>query len=131
MARRCHTASRSVDDFGTGYSSLSYLRHFPLDQLKLDRSFIQPLESDDTVETLVGSIVSMAHAIGLTVTAEGVETLGQLYRLRQLGCDDAQGYLLANPRSSSDVREHLVAHLGVGRTVGRRPSLTRGRNGRM
>jgi EAL domain-containing protein (putative c-di-GMP-specific phosphodiesterase class I) len=85
----------AIDDFGTGYSNLTYLRRLPLAELKLDGSFLRGLRADDTADPvdvqLVGSIISLAHLLGLTVTAEGVETQAQVDRLRELGCDAGQG----------------------------------------
>lgn len=88
----------SIDDFGTGYSSLSYLKHFPLHELKIDKSFVGGLGTDDHDTTIVAATVAMAHALGLSVTAEGVETEEQLERLRVIGCQEAQGYLIARPQ---------------------------------
>jgi len=82
----------SVDDFGTGYSSMSYLRRFPIDKLKIDRSFIHELSSRQDDASIVKAIVSLAHSLKLKVVAEGVETPAQLELLRQLGCDQYQGY---------------------------------------
>ena len=90
--------SLSLDDFGTGYSSLARLRHFPVDGLKIDRSFIADLESTEPAcGLLVSGMVEMARALGLTVVAEGVETARQLERLDRIGCRYAQGYLIARP----------------------------------
>ncbi len=89
--------SISIDDFGTGYSSLSYLRRLPIDTLKIDQSFLQELESDETTLPLVKAIISVAHSLGLTVVAEGVENEKQLTALRSVGCDRVQGYLLGEP----------------------------------
>jgi diguanylate cyclase (GGDEF)-like protein/PAS domain S-box-containing protein len=86
-----------LDDFGTGYSSLSYLKRFPIDQLKIDRSFVIGLDERDENLALVAAIVGMAAALGLTVVPEGVETEGQLAVLQELGCHYAQGFLLAEP----------------------------------
>ncbi|MEA2481829.1 MAG: hypothetical protein QOJ07_3751 [Thermoleophilaceae bacterium] len=86
-----------LDDFGTGYSSLSYLKRFPLDALKIDRSFVAGLGRHHEDSAIVTSIMSMAHTLGLTVVAEGVETEQQLGRLRELGCGRAQGFLMARP----------------------------------
>jgi diguanylate cyclase (GGDEF)-like protein len=88
----------SVDDFGTGYSSLSYLRTLPLDEIKIDRSFITPLGEVPSAASIVGSIVGLGHALGFAVVAEGVETALQLATLRDLGCDLAQGFHLARPQ---------------------------------
>ena len=82
----------SIDDFGTGYSSMSYLRRFPIDKLKIDRSFISDLTTNADAESIVKAIISLAHSLRLRVVAEGVETSEQLERLRTLGCDQYQGY---------------------------------------
>ncbi|PLS87591.1 MAG: GGDEF domain-containing protein [Actinobacteria bacterium] len=87
----------AIDDFGTGYSSLSYLRRFPVDYLKIDRSFVDGIEEDSGDAVLVSGIVDLAHALGLSVVAEGVETEGQLGLLRGMGCDLAQGYHFSRP----------------------------------
>jgi EAL domain-containing protein (putative c-di-GMP-specific phosphodiesterase class I) len=84
----------SIDDFGTGYSSLSYLKRFPVEALKIDRSFIDGLGTDHEDTSIVEAIVTLAHALGLTAVAEGLETPTQLDALRKIGCDFAQGYLL-------------------------------------
>ncbi|QIN80192.1 PAS domain S-box protein [Rubrobacter marinus] len=87
----------AIDDFGTGYSSLSYLRRFPVDNLKIDRSFVGRLEDDPESAAIVATTVSLARTLGLEVTAEGVETAEQLARLRELCCDLAQGYFFSRP----------------------------------
>jgi diguanylate cyclase (GGDEF)-like protein len=87
----------SVDDFGTGYSSLAYLKRFPVDELKVDRSFISNLGTEGQDQTLVAAMVAMGHALGLHVVAEGVETHAQMATLLTLGCRTAQGYLFARP----------------------------------
>ncbi|MBV8559245.1 MAG: EAL domain-containing protein, partial [Acidimicrobiia bacterium] len=86
-----------VDDFGTGYSSLAYLRRFPVDALKVDRSFVAGLGKDPEDSAIVEAVVSMAHSLRLSVVAEGVETDDQLARLRDLGCELAQGFYFAAP----------------------------------
>jgi EAL domain-containing protein (putative c-di-GMP-specific phosphodiesterase class I) len=98
----------AIDDFGTGYSSLSYLTRFPVDAVKVDRAFIEGLGSDSPRTALVAAIIAMADAIGLEVTAEGVETPAQLGILKRLKCDRAQGFYLARPMPAAAFRE-LVA----------------------
>jgi diguanylate cyclase (GGDEF)-like protein len=97
----------SMDDFGTGYSSLQYLRTLPLDELKIDRSFVTPVAEDPSAAAIVASIISLGHALGLLVVAEGIETATQLTTLRDLGCDLAQGYYLARPAPATKVTPAL------------------------
>ena len=87
----------AIDDFGTGHSSLAQLRRLPADTLKIDRSFVTDLGEAPELETIVASIIAMAHAVGLDVVAEGIETSHQLAVLRSLGCDHGQGYYLGKP----------------------------------
>ena len=100
----------SIDDFGTGYSSLSYLQSFPIDQLKLDRSFVRPLP--EAGATLASAVIALAHGFKLTVVAEGVETAEQLAWLRSAGCDVAQGYLLGRPMPIAALRALGQARAG-------------------
>ncbi|HXA43577.1 MAG TPA: EAL domain-containing protein [Candidatus Solibacter sp.] len=93
----------SIDDFGTGYSSLAYLRRFQLDELKVDKSFVDGLGRDPEATAIVAAVMGMAHALGLSVVAEGVETERQLSALRSLGCDEAQGYYFSRPVPASEV----------------------------
>jgi diguanylate cyclase len=86
----------SVDDYGTGYSSLAYLRRLPLDELKLDRTFVSGLGHDDRDVAIVRSTIELAHALGLRLVAEGVETADDWQELTRLGCDRAQGFLLSS-----------------------------------
>jgi diguanylate cyclase (GGDEF)-like protein len=90
----------SIDDFGTGYSNLSHLRRLPVQELKIDRSFVTEIDTSAEANSLVEAIIRMAHALGKRVVAEGVETAGQLEALHSLGCDEAQGYFLSGPISS-------------------------------
>jgi len=92
-----------IDDFGTGYSSLSYLKHFPIDSLKVDRTFVEALGAESDESAIVAAVVSLAHSLGLVAVAEGVETERAMLELRRLGCDRAQGFLLARP---APVEEH-------------------------
>lgn len=87
----------SVDDFGTGYSAINYLRHYPVDYLKIDRSFVTDILEDDQDRTLVEVIIKMGQALGIKVVAEGVETADQLALLNQFGCDFVQGYHISRP----------------------------------
>lgn len=93
----------ALDDFGTGYSSLSYLRSFPLDELKIDQSFVRTLESDPQSFAIVETIIRLAKILRLTTTAEGVETEGQAQILRDIGCEVFQGYLFAKPLPQADL----------------------------
>lgn len=97
----------ALDDFGTGYSSLNYLRRYPVHTVKLDRSFLDEVPQNDSAGALVESVISMAHTLGKRVTAEGVESSGQLEFLRSRGCEAAQGFYLARPMSAAALTEIL------------------------
>jgi EAL domain-containing protein (putative c-di-GMP-specific phosphodiesterase class I) len=97
-----------IDDFGTGYSSLSYLSSFPIDALKVDRSFVKGLPDDAGKEALTTAIIAMARSLEMGVIAEGVETEDQLALLRSLGCDLVQGFLLARPLPPADFARFLT-----------------------
>jgi diguanylate cyclase (GGDEF)-like protein/PAS domain S-box-containing protein len=101
-----------VDDFGTGYSSLSHLKGFPIEALKIDQGFIRGLGRDAEDTAIVTAVVSLAHALGLSATAEGVETPEQLAELRTLGCDLAQGHLFAEPLTAAELTARPVERLG-------------------
>jgi EAL domain-containing protein (putative c-di-GMP-specific phosphodiesterase class I) len=89
----------SLDDFGTGYSSLSYLQRLPVTAVKIDKSFVEPLLSDETARAIVRSVVELAHSLGLSVIAEGVDSEPVMEQLTALGCDGLQGYYVASPMS--------------------------------
>ena len=97
----------SLDDFGTGFSSLSYLTRFPIDTLKIDRSFVCNVESDASAKTIVNLIIKLAHGLALKVVAEGVEFEGQCHYLRQQGCDEMQGYFFSRPLPPEQFSELL------------------------
>ena len=101
--------SIAIDDFGTGYSSLAYLREFPVDLLKIDRSFVARLGATAADGSLVRAIIAMADTLELPVTAEGIETVDQLEALVRLGCGHGQGYLLARPAPP----DHIASLIGV------------------
>ena len=86
----------AIDDFGTGYSSLSYLQQFPVDRLKIDQSFVRGLAANGDL-SIARAVVAMGHSLGLEIIAEGVETPGQMARLREFGCNEGQGYLFSRP----------------------------------
>jgi diguanylate cyclase (GGDEF)-like protein/PAS domain S-box-containing protein len=99
----------AIDDFGTGYSSLSYLRKFPIDALKIDRSFVAQVGASDADAAIVVAVMSMAHGLGLRVVAEGVETRAQLDFLRARGCEEAQGYYFSRPLPPLQFAQLLTA----------------------
>jgi EAL domain-containing protein (putative c-di-GMP-specific phosphodiesterase class I) len=99
----------SMDDFGTGYSSLSYLRSFPFDKIKIDRSFVSELAIRDDSMAIVRAVTGLGKSLGISTTAEGVETSEQLALLRAEGCTEVQGYLFSPPRPAEDVERMLSA----------------------
>jgi len=98
----------AIDDFGTGYSSLSYLNQFPVQSLKIDRSFVCEISEQGTSVRLVPAIIAMAHELGLLVIAEGVETDAQRQYLLKHGCDQFQGFLFGRPQHAEQMRELLA-----------------------
>jgi diguanylate cyclase len=100
----------SIDDFGTGYGSLTYLRTVPAAELKIDRSFVLDIENNASNAAIVGAVIDLAHGLGLTVVAEGVETLAALLLLRQLNCDMMQGYFLSHPLPALEFSRFVAAY---------------------
>jgi EAL domain-containing protein (putative c-di-GMP-specific phosphodiesterase class I) len=98
----------ALDDFGTGYSSLSYQRSFPFDKIKIDGLFISEMATRDDCAAIVSSIVSLAARLGMTTTAEGVETAEQLELVRNVGCSSVQGYLFDRPEPIRKVVEAML-----------------------
>ena len=120
-ALRAQGVRIALDDFGTGYSSLSYLRSFRFDKLKIDRSFIQGLEHGEEATMIVRTIIGLAHNLGLSIVAEGIETTAQLEVIRDHRCDQMQGYLLGRPRPMGDPDGR--ARLDMPRLEARAPAL--------
>jgi EAL domain-containing protein (putative c-di-GMP-specific phosphodiesterase class I) len=98
----------AIDDFGTGYSSLAYLHRFAVDQVKVDRSFVHDLDLNTRAQTIITAVIAMAHALGMLVVAEGVETQAQLEILRKLGCDIAQGNYFSNPLTAAQLSARIA-----------------------
>ncbi len=114
----------TIDDYGTGYSSLAYLRRLPVNELKIDRSFVRNMTHDESNAVIVRSTIDLGHNLGLGVVAEGVETLGTLEMLKSLGCDAAQGHYLSKPLPADELERHFrrtrAAHVppGAAKKVG-------------
>ena len=101
----------AMDDFGTGYSSLSYLCSFPFDTIKIDQTFVRDITHDARSRAIIGLVVGMATSLGMTTTAEGVETTEQLAELRRQGCTEVQGYLFSKPVWADQAR--LLAYAEI------------------
>jgi len=99
----------SIDDFGTGYSSLAYLKRLPVDELKIDKSFVQHMAADDNDAAIVRSTIGLAHDLGLRVVAEGIEDEATWTLLAELGCDVAQGYFVSRPLPAAELGGWLQA----------------------
>jgi EAL domain-containing protein (putative c-di-GMP-specific phosphodiesterase class I) len=93
----------ALDDFGTGYASLTHLKRFPVDHIKIDRSFVQDLEQDPDDEAIVAAVIGLGRSLKVQITAEGVETAGQARRLQEMGCEYAQGFYFAQPMAGVEV----------------------------
>ena len=102
----------ALDDFGTGYSSLSYLREFPVDIVKIDQGFIADIGREPTATAIIDAVTKLAHVIGLSVTAEGIETHTQRKEITAIGCENAQGFLYAHPMPSHELTAQLAANSG-------------------
>jgi EAL domain-containing protein (putative c-di-GMP-specific phosphodiesterase class I) len=97
-----------MDDFGTGYSSLSYLRSFPFDKIKIDRSFMRDLKSKGDSLAIIKAVIGLGHSLGMSTTAEGIETEEQLAAVREQGCDEVQGFLFSPPLSPQAATDMLA-----------------------
>jgi EAL domain-containing protein (putative c-di-GMP-specific phosphodiesterase class I) len=102
----------AVDDFGTGYSSLGSFRELPIDGIKIDRTFVGGLGTEREASAIVSAAIAFAQALDLEVTGEGIETVGQLERLKELGCVLGQGYLFARPLEAADLTQLLAGRPG-------------------
>jgi EAL domain-containing protein (putative c-di-GMP-specific phosphodiesterase class I) len=112
-ALRAFGIALAIDDFGSGYSSLSYLHRLSISGVKIDKSFVQALRSDQSGRAIVQATIDLGHALGFTVVAEGVEDLTTLNELRRLGCDSAQGYHFAHPMPPIAVGDWLRSSVSV------------------
>jgi EAL domain-containing protein (putative c-di-GMP-specific phosphodiesterase class I) len=101
--------SIAFDDFGTGYASLTHLKRFPLDRLKIDRSFVRDLEADSGSAAIVAAIAGLGKRLGLSIIAEGIEDARLVAPLLKMGCDEAQGYLFGKPMEATSIQQMLVA----------------------
>jgi len=115
----------ALDDFGTGYSSLSYLKQFPVDIVKIDQMFVADLGRDPASLSIVAAVVQLAHGLGMTVVAEGVETAEQYQELNRLGCDFCQGFYFARPMPAARL-ETLIQHRQTAPTAPSQGSLSQG-----
>jgi EAL domain-containing protein (putative c-di-GMP-specific phosphodiesterase class I) len=110
--------SIAFDDFGTGFASLTHLRDFPVDTIKIDRSFIAQLGKAQNAAAIVNAMVGLAHSLSMNIVAEGVETPAQVEFLKGIGCDMAQGYLFARPLPAAVAALHLQPHFSQSANFG-------------
>jgi EAL domain-containing protein (putative c-di-GMP-specific phosphodiesterase class I) len=103
----------AIDDFGAGYNSLAYLKHLPVQTLKIDRAFIAEILHSSKDDAITESIIGLGHKLGVTVLAEGIEDADTWSRLRELGCDEGQGYFLARPMPAAQLSEWIAARLAA------------------
>ena len=103
----------AMDDFGTGYSSLSYLRSFPFDKIKIDRSFVHEISETGDSMAIVKAVVMLGASLGMTTTAEGIETADQLQKVREHGCVEVQGYYFSRPVPQSEVPKLLRGNIAA------------------
>jgi EAL domain-containing protein (putative c-di-GMP-specific phosphodiesterase class I) len=108
----------AIDDFGTGYSSLAYLQQFPVDILKIDRTFVLESATDRASTALVHALIELGAALGLRTVAEGIETIDQLLRLKQEGCDAGQGFYFSRPLEAADAQRFLTTAFHDAHTPG-------------
>jgi EAL domain-containing protein (putative c-di-GMP-specific phosphodiesterase class I) len=103
----------SLDDFGTGYSSLSYLRKFPVNKIKIDKSFVQGIPQDKEALAIIRAVSTLAQNLGIRLNAEGIEEEPQVHLLRMLGCTEGQGYLFGKPQSAEDIVKRIQAEISA------------------
>jgi EAL domain-containing protein (putative c-di-GMP-specific phosphodiesterase class I) len=107
----------ALDDFGTGYASLTHLKAFPIDRLKIDRSFVQDMHENNNSLSIVQAIIQLGQSLGLRVTAEGVENYDQFVLLQSMGCGSFQGFYFSPPRSAEDISNFVAGDLAVRRSA--------------
>ncbi|WP_164917216.1 EAL domain-containing protein [Clostridium sp. JN-9] len=101
----------SLDDFGAGYSSLNYLKYLPIDEIKLDKTFMHDISNKPHQKEIINSVICLAHRLGITVTAEGVETMEQLNFLKDHNCDNVQGFLISKPISDESIEDFFMNNI--------------------
>jgi EAL domain-containing protein (putative c-di-GMP-specific phosphodiesterase class I) len=109
----------AMDDFGTGYSSLTYLQSFPFDKIKIDRSFVKNITENSSSLNIVRAVAALANGMGMTATAEGVETAEQLHSIASEGCTEMQGFLFSRPLPAAEIERQFLSGRGARDTQGR------------